>query len=108
MPNHKRRAGDAAPSNTFVQHEPHKDRVARVRAYLLSGAVSNCNPTALLTMAITGRGDVHIGAVGIEPAHALAMLAQLDGIRERLEAFAAANQPGHGADIIPLRTRARP
>lgn len=87
---------------------PNQERVQTIRAWHIRQATNDSEPVALLNLSITSSGHIKTSGVGIEPAHALVFLTELDAVRDRLMRFA------HGAEalartpaqVIPLRRTA--
>ena len=77
---------------------PHPDRVQTIKTWHLTQAANTSQePVALLNLVITAAGEVECTGLGIEPAHAQVLLAEMEKIRERLEAFC-----GSGCDRAPI------
>ena len=83
---------------------PNAERMATINRWYVEQGTSVEQHVCLLNIAITADGRLVSRGIGIEPEHAMALLAEIDAVRERLAAFAYhPPDPGpHSAKVITL------
>lgn len=88
---------------------PNAERMATINRWYVEQGTSVEQHVCLLNIAITADGRLVSRGIGIEPEHALALLAEIDAVRAQLAEFAyKAPAPGpHSARVIPLPMNSR-
>lgn len=83
---------------------PNAERVATINRWYVEQGTAAEQHVCLLNIAITADGRLVSRGIGIEPEHALALLAEIDAVRDQLAAFAykAPGPAPHSAKVIAL------
>ena len=65
--------------------QPSEERISKLKHWLVSQAVADTKPVAVIALIFTADGVITTSEVGVEPAHAQAMLPAIQSLAKRLE-----------------------